>query len=367
MQRQLFIGLMSGTSVDGIDAALVDFGGTTATLVHAIGLPFADELQKSIQHIILHPNHISLDSLGALDVALGHAYADAVLKLLAVTQLEAKNIIAIGNHGQTIRHQPDSELPFSLQIGDNNIVAERTGITSIGDFRRRDIAAGGQGAPLVPAFHQALFNQTGECRVILNIGGIANITVLDGDHILGFDTGPGNTLMDAACSHYADIPYDANGELAAQGLVNETLLQELLAHPYFQQAPPKSTGRELFNLEWLQQHLRETDEISEADLLATLSSLSAFSITQAIQQHTPSCERVLVCGGGVHNQHLMDLLAQQLNCPVQKTNDYGIDADWVEAAAFAWLAQQTHKGLAGNLPSATGALGFRVLGSVYPA
>lgn len=365
--QQLFIGLMSGTSVDGIDVALVDFGCMPPTLIHAMGQPFAAELQQSIHRTIQQPNKISLDSFGALDVALGHAYADAVLKLLAVTQLEAKDITAIGNHGQTIRHQPDSELPFSLQIGDNNIIAERTGITTIGDFRRRDIAAGGQGAPLVPAFHQAVFEKTGECRVILNIGGIANITILDGSRILGFDTGPGNTLMDAACAHYADMPYDKNGALAAQGQVNEALLQELLAHPYFQQAPPKSTGRELFNLEWLQQQMRETDETSEADLLATLSSLSAYSISQAIQQHAPSCERILVCGGGVHNQHLMNLLAKQLNRPVQKTDDYGIDADWVEAAAFAWLAQQTHKGLAGNLPSATGAEGFRVLGSVYPA
>lgn len=365
--RALFIGLMSGTSVDGIDAALVDFASSPPALVHALGVNFAGELQHSIQHIIQHPDHISLDSLGALDVALGHAYADAVLQLLDVTQLQAKDIIAIGNHGQTIRHQPDSELPFSLQIGDNNILAERTGITTIGDFRRRDIAAGGQGAPLVPAFHKAVFNQTGECRVILNIGGIANITVLDGDRVLGFDTGPGNTLMDAVCVHYADMPYDENGALAAQGQVNQVLLEDLLTHPYFQQAPPKSTGRELFNLHWLQQHLRDTDEISEADLLATLASLSACSISHAIQQYAPNCERVLVCGGGVHNKHLMGLLSEQLNCSVQKTDDYGIDADWVEAVAFAWLAKQTLDKLPGNLPSATGAQGLRILGAVFSA
>ncbi len=379
MSRSLYIGLMSGTSVDGIDAVVADFstdsssdpssrpGKPQCRVLHSLCQPFAEELKASIQHSIQHPEHISLDSLGALDIALGHAYADTVLALLEHAQLAASDIVAIGNHGQTLRHQPDSELPFSLQIGNAAVIAERTGITTVADFRSRDIAAGGQGAPLVPAFHQTLFADKNEVRVILNIGGIANITILDGEQVQGFDTGPGNTLMDAVCQSYADRLYDEHGSLAASGTVQPELLDALLAHPYFQQVPPKSTGRKLFNLEWLQSYLRDTAEIHEADLLSTLCSLSAYSIAADIRRYAPHCQRVLVCGGGAHNTHLMQLLSEQLPCPVASTTEYGLAPDWVEAAAFAWLGRQTINGAAGNLPSATGAQGERILGAIYPA
>lgn len=358
---------MSGTSVDGIDAVAVDFSHGQCQLIATHAHPFPRELSGSIQHLIQQPDTISLDGLGALDVALGHAYADAVLALLEQSQLSASRIAAIGNHGQTLRHQPDSELPFSLQIGNAAVIAERTGITTVADFRSRDIAAGGQGAPLVPAFHKTLFTHADEARVILNIGGIANITILNDQPIQGFDTGPGNTLMDAVCQRYADRPYDANGELAAQGQVDQALLVQLLSDPYFAQTPPKSTGRKLFNLDWLQKHVTNLDEISESDLLATLCSLSAYSISQDIQRYAPQTQRVLVCGGGAHNQHLMNLLAEQLNCSVESTAKHGLAPDWVEAVAFAWLAKQCIEGQAGNLPDATGAQGERILGAVYPA
>lgn len=362
---QLYIGLMSGTSVDGIDAVLVDFSNHSIQLIEQHCHPFADELTESIQHIIQHASTVSLDSLGALDIALGHAYADAVLALLDKAKVKTSDIIAVGNHGQTLRHQPDTELPFSLQIGNAAVIAERTRITTINDFRSRDIAAGGQGAPLVPAFHKTIFSDTKESRVILNIGGIANITILDGDKTRGFDTGPGNTLMDAVCQHYADKPYDANGELAATGQVNQELLDALIDHPYFEQSPPKSTGRELFNLEWLQRHLSDVENINESDLLATLSSLSALTISNDIKRHAPNCQRVLVCGGGAHNQHLIQQIQQQLSYPIESTANYGLAPDWVEAAAFAWLAKQCMEKQAGNLPSATGAQGERILGAVY--
>lgn len=358
---------MSGTSVDGIDAVIVDLSNDNIQLIDQLCHPFADELTASIQHIIQHPNAISLDSLGALDIALGHAYADAVNALLKQANIDASNVTAIGNHGQTLRHQPDTELPFSLQIGNAAVIAERTNITTVADFRSRDIAAGGQGAPLVPAFHKTIFASDEESRVVLNIGGIANITILDGDKLQGFDTGPGNTLMDAICQHYADNPYDANGKLAAQGTVNQELLNALLAHPYFEQTPPKSTGRKLFNLEWLQSHLLDVETIHENDLLATLSSLSALTISNDIQRYAPNCQSVLVCGGGAHNKHLIQQIQEQLNCPVESTENYGLSPDWVEAAAFAWLAKQTIEGQAGNLPSATGAQGERILGSICPA
>ncbi|EDY86159.1 anhydro-N-acetylmuramic acid kinase [gamma proteobacterium HTCC5015] len=364
---------MSGTSVDAIDAALVNFSDDhSPELLHAQATPFPEELRASILTIIQEPSCANLDMLGALDIALGHAYADAVKALLETAEVEASEIVAIGNHGQTVRHQPDSELPFSTQLGDASIIAEHTSIATVADFRSRDLAAGGQGAPLVPAFHQALFD-TGESRVVLNIGGIANITVLgqrdEGGEALitGVDTGPGNTLLDAACQHYLEENYDANGDHARQGTVIAPLFKALSSDDYFSRSGPKSTGREHFNLHWLNDHLREHDDIEAVDLLATLSELTAWSIAESIRNKAPDTQRVMVCGGGIHNTDLIQRIQSRLDCLVVSTEQHGLHPDWVEATAFAWLAKRCIDRQPGNLPSVTGAIGPRILGAIYPA
>lgn len=363
----IYIGTMSGTSVDGIDVAAVDFSSAKPKLIHALCHPFAEEIKHSIHQIISSSNEVSLDTLGALDTALGYAYAAAVKELLSAAALEPSQVVAVGNHGQTVRHLPDSELPFSMQIGDPNIIAEQTGIQVVADFRRRDIAAGGQGAPLVPAFHKAVFASDDESRVILNIGGIANITILERERVRGFDTGPGNTLLDAACRHYLEEAQDTNGELASQGQVEQELFKALASDSYFTATPPKSTGREHFNLDWLQNHLREHEELDTGDLLATLTELSAWSIARDIKQHAPDCQRVLACGGGIHNTFLMERISALLDQSIETTNQHGLDADWVEATAFAWLAKQTIERKPGNLIDVTGASAPRVLGATYSA
>ncbi|MGM0564103.1 MAG: anhydro-N-acetylmuramic acid kinase [Pseudomonadota bacterium] len=374
----LYVGLMSGTSVDAIDAALVSFDdgdpGQTR-LIKAIAHPFPEELKDSIQAIIREPESAHIDTLGALGVALGHSYADAVNALLEASETEPGDVVAIGNHGQTIRHQPDSDLPFSLQLGDNSVIAENTGITTVGDFRSRDLAAGGQGAPLVPAFHDHLFGGNSEQRVVLNIGGIANITVLgqcDPDSgeecITGADTGPGNTLLDAACQHYLEEPFDVDGSHASHGEVQDSLFKALSSDAYFGRSGPKSTGREYFNLDWLQGHLCEHDRVEAEDLLATLSELTAWSIAEAVRRRAPECQRLLICGGGVHNQDLLQRLEAHLDdCPMESTERHGLHPDWVEATAFAWLAKRCIDHQPGNLPGVTGAAGPRILGAIYPA
>lgn len=367
---ELYIGLMSGTSLDAIDAVIVDLEKAEPRLLSHLAYPLTAPLQKEILALNTPASSNELDRSCQLDRELGISFATAVDTLLKQANIAAQQIKAIGSHGQTIRHQPDLEKPYSLQIGDPNTIAEFTGITAVADFRRRDIAAGGQGAPLVPAFHQALFAHPDKTRAIINIGGMANISYLQGGKnkaLQGFDTGPGNCLMDAWIQRHQGLNYDQNGNWASQGQPNQALLTRLLEHPFFQQPPPKSTGRESFHLEWLQQELQALPEIPTADVQATLSELSSLSIANAIQAFAPADE-VYLCGGGVHNQILVQRLQQLLPKQIiTSTETLGLAPDWVEACAFAWLAKQCLQQQAGNHPAVTGAEGFRILGGIYPA
>ncbi len=363
----LFIGLMSGTSLDGVDAVLIRFEpDTKVEFARTYALPTA--LVKNLLALSQTDAPIHLDAVGRLDTELGQCFASIVHQCLQDADMAADKITAIGSHGQTLRHAPNGEHPFTLQLGDAHIIAERCGIDTVADFRRRDVAAGGQGAPLVPAFHAAVFSKPDEERAVLNIGGIANLTFLHRDgQIRGFDTGPGNGLMDAWCRQHHNKNYDENGEFAASGIVHAELLQRCLNDPWFALAPPKSTGRDLFNLQWLQAKMQGAD-ISSADVQATLTRLTAHTIATALQAEIPACQRMLVCGGGGHNpvlmQHLADLLGSSMQ--IDSTSAHGLDPDYVEAAAFAWLAKETLAKRPGNLPAVTGAKGLRVLGVVYP-
>ncbi|HDK38062.1 MAG TPA: anhydro-N-acetylmuramic acid kinase [Thiolapillus brandeum] len=362
---------MSGTSMDGIDAVIVRFHNDQPQLVNSLSHPWPRALQDRLSQ--LTTNHtVTLQELGQLDLLCGRQFAAATLQLLSKANIDTKEICAIGSHGQTIFHHPQAPVPFSFQIGDPNTIAERTGITVVADFRRRDMAAGGQGAPLVPAFHQALFHHPQRNRVILNIGGIANITILAADGTIksGFDTGPGNCLMDRWIQKNLSRPYDQDGSWAQTGKVQQPLLEQLLDDAYFSQEPPKSTGTEYFSMAWLDQHLATCPQPKAQNIQATLLQLTANSIQQAIQHWAAETQEVLVCGGGVHNSTLIDALTQQLgNTPVITTaqSTAAIDPDWVEAIAFAWLARQTLHGKTGNIPAVTGASHPVVLGGIYPA
>jgi anhydro-N-acetylmuramic acid kinase len=362
---ELYIGLMSGTSVDGIDAALVDFSGETLKLIAFEYQPFSKNLKTKIQHISCVNQTLLLSDYGALDCELGHLFADAVNNLLKKSGLSPSAIRAIGSHGQTVYHQPNTILPFSLQIGDPNVIAEKTGITTVADFRRRDIAACGQGAPLAPAFHQAVFARTHKNITVLNIGGIANITVLSPDKIIAFDTGTGNTLMDYWINKHHNLPYDKNGEWARMGNVIPHLLHQFKQADYFAAPPPKSTGKEYFSVTWLEQKLSFFKNYKAEDVQATLCHLTADTINEAIALYAPHTEQILVCGGGVHNAYLMELLALKNNA-LSSTEDYGVHPNHVEAIAFAWLARQTMNNLAGNLTQVTGAKSTVILGGIYP-
>jgi anhydro-N-acetylmuramic acid kinase len=370
-QSSLYIGLMSGTSLDGIDIAMADFTTRSWRLIDTAYQPFPTEMRRQLQ-ILCDATSIDVDLLGRTDAGLAVLYAEAVLAMLGKNRLTAKDIVAIGCHGQTIRHRPPQPgglpqpLPYTLQIGDPNRLAELTGITTIADFRRRDMAAGGQGAPLLPIFHAYSLSSSNERRVVLNIGGIANITRLSKE-VSGFDTGPGNTLIDAWTQLHFQQSCDQGGELAANGVLDQTLLAAMLADSYFQIPPPKSTGREYFNLQWLKKYLPASG-INALDVLTTLTHLTAHSMADAIRRFAPQTDRLLACGGGVHNDYLMKLLAELLApCRVGSTAEAGLDPDFVEAAAFAWLAKQTIEHKAGNLPSVTGARKAVILGGVYYA
>jgi len=304
-----------------------------------------------------------LHTLSSLDEQSAEVFAAACFSLLEKTSFQAKDIIAIGNHGQTIRHRPDIAEPFSLQIGNAQKLASLTGIDVISDFRNADIKAGGQGAPLAPAFHQAVFQLNNINRVIVNIGGIANITVLPADKnltVTGFDCGPGNTLMDAWIMQQQQQKYDADGALASSGKTDAGLLARLLMDDYFQLPPPKSTGFEYFNLAWLKHFIE--NEMSAADVQSTLCDLTATSIIRAINQYAPDNEEIYVCGGGVHNTEIMQRLQALTRCPVMTTEKLGVHPDWVEAMAFAWLAYRNIHQQPGNLPSVTGAKNRIILG-----
>jgi len=367
----LYIGLMSGTSIDGIDAALVSFENSTTQLVDFFYQPFDEELKVIIHKFSQAQSSITLTEYGVLDTRLGHLFADTVNNLLLTAKIAPSTIKAIGSHGQTIHHCPDLATPFSLQIGDPNIIAEKTGITTVADFRRRDIACGGQGAPLVPAFHQKIFSDFNLNRCIVNIGGIANITVLPAlktapATIIGFDTGPGNTLMDQWIQQHQKIGFDKNGSWAKTGNIQYELIKRLKQDPYFLTPPPKSTGKEYFSLDWLQKYITDKHYPAE-NIQASLCYLTAITICEAIQKYAPKTEEVLLCGGGTHNQYLKTLIEANLNCKIASTLTYGIHPDHVEAIAFAWLARQTIHNLPGNLKEVTGANHPAVLGGIYQA
>jgi len=364
----LYLGLISGTSADSIDAALVSFAGGTPQVKATYAHPWSASLRERMLALMQEEATLDLDAFGRLDVEIAHCFAEAALQLLQQSGTPARSVRAIGSHGQTMRHRPGGDYPFTLQLGDASVIAERCRIDVVADFRRADIAAGGQGAPLLPALHAMLLAREGHSRVVLNLGGIANITVLDAHGgVLGFDTGPANGLLDAWCLRHRGEAFDRDGAFAASGTVDTPLLEALLADPYFALAPPKSTGREHFHLSWLATHPHLAN-LSPADVQATLLELTARSVSEAITRQTPPSADVLVCGGGTHNHRLMQRLAELL-APrvVSSTAAHGIDPDFLEATAFAWLARQRLLGLPGNLPAVTGARGARVLGAIYSA
>lgn len=360
---QLFIGIMSGTSLDGIDVALTSFEESSCQLLATHFVPYPAPLKLELLALHKGTNN-ELEAAILLGNRLTTMYADAVKQLLASVQTNAKEITAIGCHGQTIRHRP--ELGFTLQIGNSALLAELTGISVVSDFRSRDIAAGGQGAPLVPAFHKAIFASKQANRAIVNIGGIANITYLaKSGNVLGFDSGPGNMLLDSWAKLRLGKDYDADGAWAATGVVLDSLLFDMLAEPYFALPPPKSTGRDLFNDDWLRQHLMYP-HLRPQDVARTLVALTAHSIHNALNK-CGDVDEVYLCGGGAHNSLLKAKLQTLLgNTKLLTTDDLGVGVDWVEAVAFAWLAKQTLENKPSNLPAVTGAKGLRVLGAIYP-
>ncbi|WP_312477633.1 anhydro-N-acetylmuramic acid kinase [Kosakonia cowanii] len=367
MKSGRYIGVMSGTSLDGVDVVLAAIDDTMVAQQASLTFPIPLPLKEGILNIC-QGQELTLSQLGRLDTQLGKLFADAVLALMDREQLVAQDIVAIGCHGQTVWHEPTGVAPHTLQIGDNNQIAARTGVTVVGDFRRRDMALGGQGAPLVPAFHHALLAHPVERRMVLNIGGIANLSLLiPGQPVRGFDTGPGNMLLDAWIWRHLGKPYDENAEWASEGKVILPLLQRMLSDPYFAEPAPKSTGREYFNAAWLERHLVHYPGLAACDVQATLVELTAVTISEQVLL-SGGCERLLVCGGGSRNPLLMARLASQLpGIEVAPTDDAGISGDDMEALAFAWLAWRTLAGLPGNLPSVTGAAAPTVLGAIFPA
>lgn len=372
-----FIGLMSGTSMDGVDAVLCDITETRVSTCASVSLPYPVTLLTAL-HSLCRPGTEEINLMGSADRAVADTFAKAVQKLLLQTGLNPGAITAIGSHGQTVRHHPrgvpvhQGAVPFgfTLQLGDPNSLAVLTGIDVIADFRRKDIALGGEGAPLVPAFHQAVFSRPLASRIVANIGGIANISILPpaGSHapVQGFDTGPGNTLMDAWCMQHTGKAFDDNGQWAKSGRVNNRLLGRLLKDPYFTQTAPKSTGREHFNLNWLN-HLLAPLNLAPEDVQATLLALTAHTLSDAISQYSQTTD-VLVCGGGAFNSVLMQALRERLPDHQLDTSDQaGIHPQRVEGAAFAWLAYAFLNRIPGNIPSVTGASRAAVLGTYCPA
>ncbi|MCM2290420.1 MAG: anhydro-N-acetylmuramic acid kinase [Sulfuritalea sp.] len=359
----LVVGLMSGTSLDGVDAALVDFSQSRPLTLATFWQPYPDAIRLQAQQLQTAQGD-EIHSAAQLGNELARCYSAAVRQLLAGANVSAARIAAIGCHGQTIRHQPAAG--YSVQLNNPALLAELTGITVVADFRSRDIAAGGQGAPLVPAFHASIFGDSEQHRVILNIGGIANLTDLKPGHpVRGFDCGPGNLLMDAWIERHKQLRYDAAGAWASQGRILPELLQRLLADAFFNAVPPKSCGRDEFNLPWLERQLTGGERAE--DVQATLLELTAVSMSEAVARWCGHPGELFVCGGGAHNRALIARLQYRAkNCRVASTDSLGQPADWVEAVAFAWLAWRTLRGETGNLPEVTGARGPRILGAIYP-
>lgn len=366
---QLYLGLMSGTSMDGVDVALVDFSSQHPDLLDCQTFPYPNELLIDL-HRLCAPSANEIVLMGRADRAVAKVFAEASLTLLKNNDIRPDQVVAMGSHGQTIRHVPFGEHSFSLQIGDPNTLSALTGIDVISDFRRKDIALGGQGAPLVPAFHAAVFGNPDQSRVVVNIGGISNITYLPKigrGQVMGYDTGPGNTLMDVWCKKHTGKDYDAKGEWAAQGAYSASFLDKLCSHSYFKKNAPKSTGRELFNLSWLEQQLAlEPKIIAPQHIQATLAMFTSRTIVDEIHKFK-DVEQVYVCGGGAKNEFLMECLSSQLNaCELSTTEDLGIAPDSVEALAFAWLAYAHIHKKNGSFSSVTGASRNAVLGTFCP-
>ncbi|PMV24475.1 MULTISPECIES: anhydro-N-acetylmuramic acid kinase [unclassified Pseudomonas] len=360
----LYIGVMSGTSLDGLDIALIE-QSPAIKLIATHYIPMPDTLRTEL---------LALCASGADEIARSaiaqqnwvKLAAQGIHALLDQQNLKPQDIRAIGSHGQTIRHEPARG--FTVQIGNPALLTELTGITVVSDFRSRDVAAGGQGAPLVPAFHEALFGEHSGNRAVLNVGGFSNLSLIEtGKPVAGFDCGPGNVLLDAWIHQQRGEHFDRDGQWAASGKVKPALLNALLSDPFFVTTGPKSTGREVFNLEWLHQHLGRLPTFEPQDVQATLLELTALTIIESLQAAQPQTETLLVCGGGARNTALMKRLAALLpSTQVSSTATYGVDPDWVEAMAFAWLAHCCLEGIAANRPSVTGARGLRVLGAIYP-
>ena len=371
-----YIGLMSGTSADSIDAVIVSIVDNNLTLQNTYSHPIPKSIQEKIW-LMNSSNQDELKSMLELDNQLGYLFAEAVKAILKKSAIDKNTIVAIGSHGQTVRHYPDSKFPSTIQIADANIIVEQTAITTVCDFRRADIAADGQGAPLAPAFHQFKFQENEVSRVIVNIGGIANIsylpaTKMNSKSICGFDTGPGNGLMDEWIQKHKQQAYDKNGEWAKSGQIDNKLLQEFLNDPYINMSAPKSTGRDYFNLIWLESILKNNktnNNLKPEDIQMTLCALTAHSICNAVKS-LPDVSELYVCGGGVHNAALMKVLSELLanfKNPIscQSTDKLALNPDWVEACAFAWLAKQRLDNKPGNCPEVTGAKHECILGAVY--
>ena len=364
----LYLGVMSGTSLDGIDLVLVDMAAGIQCKQHVFH-PMPVDLRDRFLRLNQAGNN-ELHEAALTGNALAQGYALAVQELLAQAHLTAADIAAIGAHGQTVRHQPQLHdgIGYTLQINNPALLAELTGIRVVADFRSRDLAAGGQGAPLVPGFHQRLFARLGQTVGVLNIGGMTNLSLLRDHEVLGFDCGPGNVLLDLWCHLHTGLQFDQHGAWAASGKVSSALLQAMLSEPFFSMPPPKSTGRDLFHLNWLRAHLDSFPSLSAADVQATLTALTAQTCANEVLRHAPETSQLLVCGGGAYNQVLMQHLQTQLpSAVVSSTEDHGLPPMQVEAAAFAWLAHQALHHLPGNLPAVTGAKGLRILGAIYPA
>jgi anhydro-N-acetylmuramic acid kinase len=362
---------MSGTSLDGVDAVLVDFSTERPVVLGHSSGSFPENLKAELGALnAAGDNEIHRAALAANGLA--RVYAEQVHRVLALRNTKSSNVRAIGAHGQTIRHRPQEfdGTGYTIQLNNAALLAELCAINVVADFRTRDVAAGGQGAPLVPPFHQAVFGRADAVTAVLNLGGISNITILDphASALIGFDCGPANVLLDSWCHTHTAQPFDHGGRWAAQGRVNTTLLQHLLDEPYFSRSPPKSTGRDMFNPAWLTEKIKGFGEISPVDIQATLTELTALSCASSLKSAAPACSVLSVCGGGAANGHMMSRLQAALpGCAVQSSEAAGIPPQQVEAAAFAWLARQTILGQTGSVGSVTGAKGARILGAVYPA
>ncbi len=366
---EIFVGLMSGTSLDGVDVAIVDFAEFPPRMLHGNTIPYSVPMRQRLYELCQSPS-TTLDNLYSLDAELGEHYAELVNQALELASVDHKHVAAIGCHGQTIRHSPGSDRPFTVQIGDPNRIAVLTGITTVADFRRKDIALGGQAAPLASAFHRFRFRSDDENRALINIGGIANITYLPADPeqpVIGFDTGPGNTLLDYWNEKHRDSSFDDGGAWASSGQVIDDLLEKMISgEEYFRLDPPKSTGTEYFNSIWLLGYLK--DEFDANDVQATLVELTAITIANAISQLPQRPANCFVCGGGAHNRYLLERLGVNLiEGQVATTEALGLAPDYVEAAAFAWLARERINLRTGNIPEVTQAQHATILGGIYAA